>query len=46
MFTGWSGDASGSNLTSSLVLTDSPKRVVAEWKKRCYVVAETPTATS
>jgi hypothetical protein len=32
LFTDWSGDASGSNLTSNPILMNSPKTVAAEWK--------------
>lgn len=32
IFTGWSGDASGSNLTSNPILMNSPKNAIADWK--------------
>jgi len=32
LFTGWSGDASGSNLTSNPILMNSPKTAVGGWK--------------
>lgn len=32
LFTGWSGDVSGSNLTSNSILMNSPKTATAEWK--------------
>jgi hypothetical protein len=32
MFTGWTGDASGLNLTSNKIAIDSPKTAIASWK--------------
>ena len=32
IFTGWNGDASGSNVTSNPILMNSPKAAVAAWK--------------
>jgi len=32
IFTGWSGDASGSNLTSNPILMNSAKNAIADWK--------------
>jgi len=31
-FIGWSGDASGTSLTSSSILMDQPKKAIANWK--------------
>jgi hypothetical protein len=38
-FTGWSGDASGTSLTSNIVMT-SPKSAIAVWKTQFYLTVE------
>ena len=38
LFVGWSGNASGNNLTSDPILVDGPKTATALWKKQFLVV--------
>jgi hypothetical protein len=37
LFTGWGGDASGSDLNSSLITMDGPKTAVANWQIQYYL---------
>jgi uncharacterized repeat protein (TIGR02543 family) len=37
VFTGWSGDASGTGLTSDAITMNSPKAAVANWKTQYYL---------
>ena len=37
LFTGWSGDASGTGLTSSNIFMNSPKTALANWKTQYYL---------
>ena len=37
VFTGWSGDASGTGLTSDPILMNDPKIAVADWKMQYYL---------
>jgi hypothetical protein len=37
VFTGWSGDASGSSLTSDPLIMDGPKTATADWKTQYYL---------
>lgn len=37
VFTGWSGDASGTSSTSNPILMNSPKTAVANWKTQYYL---------
>ncbi len=40
VFTGWSGDASGTDLTSNDVFMTAPKAAVANWKTQFYLTVE------
>jgi hypothetical protein len=37
LFTGWSGDASGTNLISNSILMDGPNTAVANWETQYYL---------
>ena len=37
VFTGWSGDASGTGLTSNPIIMDCPKTAVVEWKTQYWL---------
>lgn len=37
VFTGWSGDASGTGLTSSAIAMNGPKNAFANWKTQYYI---------
>ena len=37
VFTGWSGDASGTGLTSNPIMMNGPKNATADWKTQYYV---------
>jgi hypothetical protein len=37
MFTGWSGDATGSNLTSNSIIINAPKTAIAAWKTQFFL---------
>ncbi|MEM3666851.1 MAG: SdrD B-like domain-containing protein, partial [Candidatus Bathyarchaeia archaeon] len=41
VFTGWSGDASGTNLISNPILMDAPKTAIANWKTQFYLTLNT-----
>lgn len=40
VFTGWTGDASGTGLASSSILMDGPKAAVATWRTQFYLTVE------
>ena len=40
VFTGWTGDASGTALSSSSILMNGPKTAVAAWKTQFYLTVE------
>jgi parallel beta-helix repeat protein len=45
VFTGWSGDATGTGLTSDPIFVNGPKTVVADWKIQYYLqVATNPSS--
>ena len=37
IFTGWSGDATGTDITSNSLIMDSPKTATANWKTQYYL---------
>ncbi|UCE96354.1 MAG: hypothetical protein JSV51_01725, partial [Candidatus Bathyarchaeota archaeon] len=41
VFTGWSGDASGSASPSDAITMDGPKTAVANWKTQYYLTVQT-----
>jgi uncharacterized repeat protein (TIGR02543 family) len=41
VFTGWSGDASGTDLTSDGITMDGPKTATADWKTQYYLTVKT-----
>ena len=45
VFTGWSGDASGSSSPSDPITMDGPKTAVANWKTQYYLDVVSPYAT-
>jgi hypothetical protein len=45
VFTGWSGDASGTGLTSDAILMDGAKTAVADWKIQYYLSVVTDPST-
>ncbi len=50
VFTGWSGDASGSSSPSDPIVMDGPKTATADWKTQYYLTVtspyDSPTPTS
>jgi len=44
VFTGWSGDASGTGLASDPIIMDSPKTATANWKTQFYLTVNTNPA--
>ena len=40
MFTGWSGDATGTQLTSNGIVMDGPKVAIANWKTQFFLTVE------
>lgn len=40
IFTGWSGDATGTQLTSNDVIMDGPKVAIANWKTQFFLTVE------
>jgi len=40
VFTGWTGDASGTGLASNAILMNGPKSAVATWKTQFYLTVE------
>jgi uncharacterized repeat protein (TIGR02543 family) len=45
VFTGWSGDASGSGLTSNAITMNAPKTATANWKTQYYLNVTSPYDT-
>lgn len=41
VFTGWTGDAAGSGLTSSPIIMDRPKTAIADWEVQYYLQVAT-----
>ena len=41
VFTGWSGDASGTGLTSDVITMNSAKTAIADWKTQYYLTIST-----
>jgi parallel beta-helix repeat protein len=41
VFTGWSGDASGTGLTSNPIIMNGPKIAIANWKTQYYLTVKT-----
>jgi len=44
VFTGWSGDATGTGLTSNAIIMNVPKTAVANWKSQYYLTVKTDPA--
>ncbi len=44
IFTGWSGDATGTQLTSNAIIMDGPKVATANWKTQFYLTIESNPA--
>ena len=44
IFTGWSGDATGTQLTSNGIIMDGPKVAIANWKTQFFLTVESNPA--
>ena len=44
IFTGWSGDATGTQLTSNAIIMDGPKVAIANWKTQFFLTVESNPA--
>ena len=44
IFTGWSGDATGTQLTSNAIVMDGPKVAIANWKTQFFLTVESNPA--
>jgi hypothetical protein len=44
LFTGWSGDATGTQLTSNGIIMDGPKVAIANWKTQFFLTVESNPA--
>jgi len=45
VFTGWSGDASGTSLSSDPIVMNAPKTAIADWKTQYYLTMSTNFGT-